>query len=217
MQRSTTIPVLFAVWLAAAASVRAQGAGPALGAFDEHGVRIGFQIQAGVIAAEDPPPDHDPEEVYIENGGGGVALHLGYTFTPSFALQLAFGAVIHDTTIEGLEVAHSSVVLEAHYRFLPGERARPYLFGGLGGTTLEADVDAYESEVNGSMAIVGAGMHVFLTRHFLLDIAGRIDLINWDRIRFRHEQANGTAILLDRPLDEDGGSVELRFGILWQL
>jgi opacity protein-like surface antigen len=216
MQRSLHI-VASAMALLGAAAAAGAPAPPAPGAFDEHGVRIGFQLQGGGIATEDPPPNHNPENVYIDDGGGGIAFHLGYAFTPCFALQLAFGTLVHDTSVEGLEVAHSSLVLEAHYRFLPGQRARPYVFAGLGGTTLEARSDDYDSEVDGGMAAVGMGMHVFMTRHLLLDLAGRLDLMNWDRIRMRRERADGTTIQLDRPVDESGLALDLRFGILWQL
>jgi hypothetical protein len=220
MRPKTVILVCTLGLLGSVATAWAQGmslSGSTPGAFDERGVRLGFQLQGGGIASEDPPPDPNPESVFVEDGGGGVVLNLGYTFTPAFALQLAFGTLVHDTTVEDLQVAHTSLVLEAQYRFLPGERARPYLFAGLGGTTLEADSDDYDSEVDGGMAVVGAGMHVFMTRHLLLDLAGRIDLMNWERIRMRRERADGSTIQLDRPVDDGGLAAELRFGILWQM
>jgi hypothetical protein len=203
------------VFLAGLAAAHDPLAGPA--SFDEHGVQLFFHLQGGGISADDPPPGADPENVYIEEGGGGISLGVGYAFTPHFALQLALGTLLHDTSVEDLEVRHASMVVEAHYRFLAGERARPYVFGGLGGTSLEATVEEYESEANGGVAVLGAGVQVFMTRHLLLDMAGRLDLINWDRVRIRRERADGSTIELEEPIDEDGGAAQIRFGLLWQL
>ncbi len=178
----------------------------------DRGFTIGLQYQTDVIGAEDPAPGGDPDAVFIEEVGHGLSLNLGYTITPMFALRLAMGSAIHGTNWEGVEITRGSAMIEAHVRFLPQERARPYLVGGLGGTSLIDDRKGYDVETSGGVALLGAGVLFNLTEHFVLDFSTRLEMINWNKIKIRKELPGGTEIELESPVDENGSAATFRLG-----
>jgi opacity protein-like surface antigen len=178
----------------------------------DRGFTVGLQYQADVIGAEDPAPGGDPNALFVEEVGHGLALNLGYTFTPNFALRLAMGSAIHGTNWEGVEITRGSAVLEAQVRFLPGERARPYLVGGLGGTRLVDDREGYDVETSGGVGVLGGGVFYNLTEHLALEFSGRLEMINWTEIKFRKEMPGGADIELENPIDENGSAGVFRLG-----
>jgi opacity protein-like surface antigen len=194
-------------------------AGPASAAEDtawgrDHGWSLGLHIVSDHIGAEDPGSASPPEAVFVDETGGGALVSVGYAFTPSFALRFVGGSARHETTRDGVEVNHASATIEAHFRFLPGERAQPYLFGGIGGATLRFDSEALDSKVEGGLAVIGAGAIYRLTRHLSLDLAGRFDLINWNTIEVTAELPGGGELRLEDPVDESG-SGKILFGVVW--
>lgn len=176
---------------------------------------LDFRILSDHIGAEDPGPDSPQDAVFVEEQGGGVGLGVGYTFTPSFALRLALGGARHETTQEGVELVHASITLEAVARFLHGQRAQPYLYGGLGGATLEFTSGRFESRTSGGVAVLGAGVEYHLTRHLALDAGARLDLINWDRVEVSAEIPGGGEVRLEDPVDESGSAAKLLLGLVW--
>jgi opacity protein-like surface antigen len=181
----------------------------------EKGVVLGLQFQTDLIGAEDPSAESPPDQIFVEEAGHGGLVHLGYTFTPRVCVRLAMGGAFHGTTIEGVEVSHSSATLEIHYRFLPGERARPYLFGGIGGATLEYRSGDFQSEVTGGVAVLGAGFLYHVTRHLLVDVAARLDSINWNEIRVRR-RVGGVWTEISDPVDDAGSAGKVLLGMSWQ-
>lgn len=178
----------------------------------DRGITVGLQYQTDIIGAEDPPAGADPNSVFVEEVGHGLSLNLGYTFTPMFALRLAMGSAIHGTNQEGVEITRGSGVLEAHLRFLPEERARPYLVGGLGGTRLVTDREAYDVETSGGVAVIGGGVLFNLTERFVLDLSTRLELINWEKVEVRMTTPGGTEVGLENPVDENGSAAIVRVG-----
>ncbi len=180
------------------------------------GFFFGGQYNTDLIGAEDPGPGSDPNQLFFDEVGHGLLLHVGYSVSPAVALRLAGSAARHGTTQEGVEADNGSLVLEAHYRFLPGERARPYLFGGFGGTTIRVSTGDFDTETRGGVVDLGAGIFYGLTRHLYLDLAGRLDLVNWNEIRVTKELADGTTLELKDPVDDSGSEGRFLLGILWQ-
>jgi opacity protein-like surface antigen len=179
------------------------------------GWSVGFQFLSDFIGAEDPQPGSSTDAVFVEEQGGGGVLHLGYAFTPTFALRFAVAGARHETTKEDVEIDHLSATVEAVFRFLHGERAQPYLFGGLGGATLEFNSDVFDSKTSGGVAVLGAGFQYHLTRHLSLDLAGRLDLINWDKVEVSAELPGGETIRLEDPVDESGSAGKILLGVAW--
>lgn len=182
----------------------------------DRGFSLGIRYQTSMIGAEDPPPSGDPQGLYFEEVGHGATFVLGYTFTSSFALDLALSFARHGTTQEAVEALLSSIAFEAHYRFLPAERARPYLFGGLGGSAMRVDSEGYSNEMNGGVAVLGAGVFYCLTNHLILDFSGRLDLINWDEVKVTVAVPDGGTLELAQPVDESGSAGKFQFGFRWQ-
>jgi len=143
-------------------------------------------------------------------------LNIGYTFTPHFAMRLSAGGGAHETTQQEVEAYVTSFALEAHYRFMPEERARPYLLAGLGGTTLGFTTGAFEAEARGGSAMLGMGMLYSLTQHFVFDFTARLDLINWNEIVLTQNLADGSSVELEQPVDDSGSAGKILFGFAWQ-
>jgi len=167
------------------------------------------------MSAEDAGARNTPEDVFVQENGGGGLLTVGYAFTPGFALRLVAGGAAHETTRNGSEVNHVTATVEAVFRFLPGERARPYVFGGLGGADLKFTAGNLDSKVSGGAAVLGAGVVYRLTGHLGLDLGGRLDLINWDRVEVVADLPGGGTTRLENPVDDSGSAGKILLGAVW--
>ena len=211
-QRAAVALACLGIGLIVAGPVSATG-DTALGR--DHGWSLGLHVLSDHIGAEDPGSASPPEAVFVDEVGGGALVSVGYAFTPSFALRLAAGGARHETTHDGVEVNHASATIEAHFRFFPGERAQPYLFGGIGGASLRFDSEGLDSKVEGGLAVIGVGAIYRLTRHLSLDLAGRLDLINWNTIEVTAELPSGAELRLEDPVDESGSAGKILLGAVW--
>ncbi|MBI5710658.1 MAG: porin family protein [Candidatus Eisenbacteria bacterium] len=182
----------------------------------QRGFSLGLQYQANFTGAEDPGPGSAPNQLFIEEAGNGLTFLGGYGFTPHFAMRLTAGTAAHRTTQAAVEVYQSSVVLEAHYRFLPGERARPYVFGGLGGTDIRADQEGFHVQTSGALAALGVGVLYDLTGHLAADLTARLDLINWNSVKVTQDLPDGSTVRLENPIQETGSAGKLMLGLVWQ-
>ncbi len=180
------------------------------------GFEIGLQLLTNVIGAEDPSPENDAGQLFLDEVGRGVALTLGYALTPQVALRFSLGAARHETTQRMVEAYHSAFAIEAHYRFLPHERARPYVLGGVGGSTIALSAGAFEAEMSGAAANFGIGMLYDLTQHLIADAGVRLDLINWSTVKVTHELPGGATLELEDPVDASGSAGKFLIGILWR-
>jgi len=180
------------------------------------GFAVGLQFQGNFIGASDPDAETDENAIFIDETGGGATIHLGYTFVPAFALRLAIGMARHETTREAVEGFYNTVALEAHWRFLPQERARPYIYGALGGAGFMLDTDEYEGEISGGMAGLGFGLLYNLTRHLLIDLNTRLDLINWDEAKWTRDVPGIGEVSVSAPVDDDGSAWRFQFGLAWE-
>jgi opacity protein-like surface antigen len=183
---------------------------------DGRGTILGLQLQTSVIGVEERSPDAPPNQLFVDEVGGGINLILGYGFTESFALYVSVSSAGHDTSQESVRAFYSTGTLEAAYRFLPGERVRPYLLGGLGGANVRIETDDYDSEISGGVAVLQGGVLIGLSRHLLLDAGIRLDLINWNRARLTRELPSGNTIQLESPVDDSGSAGKLLLGLAWQ-
>ena len=182
----------------------------------QRGFSLGIQYQANFIGAEDPGPGSAPNQLFIEEGGQGLTFLGGYAFTPRFGMRLTAGTAAHRTTQAAVEVYQSSVVLEAHYRFLPRERARPYVFGGLGGTDVRTDQQGFHVQTSGALAVLGVGVLYDLTGHLVADLTVRLDQINWNSVKVTQDLPNGASTQLESPIEETGSAGKLMLGLVWQ-
>lgn len=206
----TTTAALLAALAVATLAPAARAETPVWG--QERGFSLGLKFLVDGLGA-DPSPD--PAELVVDDMGSGLALCGGYSFTPRFHVRLTVGAAQHGTAIGDLDVQRSVGTLEAHYRFMPDRQVCPYVFGSVGGTDVRADQGINHVKFSGSMAGVGAGMLVGLTRHLSMDVTGRVDGVNWDTAEWSQDLPGGTVKYAD-PIEDSGGSARLELGLLWQ-
>jgi len=213
----TTKSFLAMVTFAAGTACVFAGSALAQGAWTTNrGVAAGLSLHGEWLGAKEEGTDPDPDDLFVDENGGGGTLWLGYNFTPSVQLRLAAGGAEHDTS-EDVTLRHDVLSLELHYRFLPQSRFRPVLFGGLGGTTLSISTDEYDAEADGGMAVLGAGALLHASDHFIIESSVRLELINWNEVTLRREIADGTFIELVDPVGEgDGGAVRFDLGVGWE-
>ncbi|MBU1701828.1 MAG: porin family protein [Candidatus Eisenbacteria bacterium] len=179
------------------------------------GFSAGLQLETNLIGVEDQDVNADPDQLFIDDIGRGVVLNLDYTFTPAFTLRLAVGSALHETTQMDVEAYHACSLIEAQWRFLPMNRVRPYLIGGLGGTALRMDSSGSTAETSGGMTTIGAGFLYNFTKHLLWDMSVRLDLINWSHEKFRYEHTDGTTTELKAPVNGDGRAGKFHMGLSW--
>jgi len=179
------------------------------------GFRFGLYMNGTGIGAENPPANADPDDLYLDEGGGGLSLMLGYSISRRVDVYLNLSSSEHRTTQSHIEAYYTSVIAEAHYQLLPDERVRPYLIGGLGGVGLAVDADELKSETMGGAVGLGVGMLWNLTEHLLLDSSIRIDMIDWNEVKLTRELPSGHEITLANPVDDSGGAGRLQLGLTW--
>ena len=179
------------------------------------GVTLSIGFQADRISTDERTEDDDPDALFIDAGGGGGTMAVGYTFNPSFNLRLAFTGAVHETTPRPLDATYGTVVVEAQYRFASAAPARPYLVGGLGGAILQVKDGGLTLDLTGTAARIGGGLHVNLTRRLLADVGVSGDLINTREVTLTGRDARGNEITLSTPVEDDGGAVRLAVGLEW--
>lgn len=187
---------------------------PPAAAWARKGFSLGLGFVSDNIGAEDPGPSSDANQLFVDEHGGGVVFRVAYAFSPQVDLGLSLAGASHATTIDELEVVHATFAFDLRYSFLPAERARPYIEGGLGGATLALNNDEYDVEVRGGVALLGAGVVYNVTRHLRLDGGARLEFINWTEVRVtRHGESE--TVTLEDPVEDDGGAVKLTLGLGW--
>jgi opacity protein-like surface antigen len=221
MKRDSGIQVTRALLIGLAMTGFVLGGAERASAHEEHpwgqdrGWSLGLDFVLDFIGAEDPGPESSPDAIYVNETGGGLAFHLGYAFTPVFGLRLTAIGAGHETTRDGISVSNASVTLEALVRFLHGKRFQPYALGGLGGATLQFNNEVLDTRTSGGTAVVGGGVQYHLSRHLALDLAGRLDLINWDKVEVTATLPDGSKAQLENPVDESGSAAKLMLGLVW--
>jgi hypothetical protein len=182
----------------------------------DRGFRLGLATYGNGISAVKPPVESGANDLYLEEGGGGMSLMVGYSFSPLFALCATMSGADHETNRDNVDAVYSSFFIEGQFRFLRRERVRPYLIAGLGGAALSVDGGGYDSETNGGGMVFGAGLLWNLTRYLMLDAALRVDAISWDQIDFTRELPGGGKVPVPDPIEKDGGSGRLQVGLTWE-
>ena len=210
LRRLALLAAFVATALGPATAGAQEGGAPAWG--QDRGFSLGLKFLLDGLGADEAT---DPLSPVIDDIGSGLALAGGYTFTPRFHVRLTIGAAAHATEIPDLDVTHSVGTIEAHYRFLPDRQVCPYLLGSLGGTDVRADHGRDHLKFTGGMAGVGAGLLVGFTPHFLLDLTGRLDGINWTKAEYSQEQPGGGTLKYEDAIEDSGGSARLELGLIW--
>jgi len=197
------------------ASARAQDLEPTSSTVwgQSRGFSLGLRYQVDGLSVDENP---DPGQIKIEDIGAGLTLVGGYSYTPQFHTRLSIGGAQHGTNVAGLDFAHSTASLEAHFRFRPDQQVCPYLFGALGGTDVRADQGGNHVKITGGCVGVGGGLLVGLSRHIVMDVSARVEAINWDTIEWSQDQPGGGTLQYVDSVEDSGGSSRLELGFLWQ-
>lgn len=194
----------------AALLTSAPGAGAAEGT---QGFFIVVEGHRSHIGADDPPAAPPPNAVYVDKVGGGGALHLGYGITPTFALRLVMAGSQHETSRDDIEVRLTSATLEAVHHFQPGRPLRPFVFGGLGGFSIESQDDVFDYKTEGGGLSFGAGLDYFVGPDFAVTFGVRGEAINWDRTTATLTLPDGSRVTAERPIEDSGGAIKLSIGV----
>ena len=158
----------------------------------------------------------DPGAPHIDQMGSGLALAGGYSFSPHFHTRLMLGSTRHSTSVAGLDVMRAVATIDAQYRFLPGRQVCPYIMGSLGGGDLRADQGGDHVKFSSSTAGVGGGLRVGLTRHVVMDVGARLEVVNWKDAAWSRDLPGGGSLQYQTAVEQSGGSSRLELGWLWQ-
>ncbi|MFN0152109.1 MAG: outer membrane beta-barrel protein [bacterium] len=205
-----TAASLAALAVGLAAPARAVAAAP-----DTRGFSLAAMLQSTHINSEDERTDATPGSVFVGEQGVGVVVALGYGFTPEFATRIVLSGASHETSDPDIDVQFGAGTIEAAYLFRAGAPFRPYLFGGVGGYSLESQKDAFRFETTGPGVTLGGGLLYFVSEHVGLDAALHLDFINWEKRTAEIEGPTGSTVIVETPIEEEGGAARFAFGLGW--
>ena len=153
--------------------------------------------------------------VYVAENAPGGTLLLAYGLTPSFNVRLAISGADHETTDPEINLHYGSLTMEAAYVFRNGREVRPYLYTGVGTFSLESSEDEYDYEASAPGFALGGGLYSFLGEHFVFDAGLRLDLISWEEETTRRTLIDGSTIIVQSPVQEDGTASKIVLGAGW--
>jgi hypothetical protein len=173
-------------------------AGPA----DAHEVtrEKGFYLGAKFVGSSLHVDDDGDQVFKVKDDGGGLMLIAGYSFNRVFSLEMAFGGVGHETSVQTIDATLGTVQLFLHYRFRPGHPFRPYVKGGLGAYGLRLSDGTATARIEGGGIPLGGGFDYFFSNHFSLGVDLVHNIISYDAITF--DLGDGDTVGFD--LDEQG-------------
>lgn len=175
---------------------------------------------------EEREPGDSPDDVFIgENAPGGTIL-FAYGLTPKFALRAAISGAGHESTEPNVDFHFGSLTIEAAFIFREGSDVRPYVYGGLGAFQLESNDGSglvgvlpteakFDYETNGPGMDFGGGLCSFIGDHFVFDAGLRFDLIRWEDETAKWTLQDGSTIVVNDVVDEDGTAAKLLLGAGW--
>ncbi|MDO9695468.1 MAG: outer membrane beta-barrel protein [Candidatus Latescibacteria bacterium] len=172
---------------------------------------LGFDIVSSTVGANE-----DANDLFIEETAPGAGMQIGYLFTPNFQLRLFVAAAEHETSDPDVKILFGGGTLDAVYLFRAGQKVRPYVFGGLGGFSLESQQADLLYEAEGPGMALGGGVHVMLGRKVSLHGALRYEAINWDKVTATYDGPGGSASVTV-PVDEEGTAGKVLVGIVFWL
>lgn len=172
---------------------------------------LGFDAVSSTVGANE-----DAAVLLIEETAPGVGLQIGYLFTPNFQLRLFAAAAEHETSDPDVKIQVGGGTLDAVYLFRAGQKVRPYVFGGLGGFTVESQQADLLYKAEGPGMALGGGVHVMLGRKVSLHGALRYEAINWDKVTATYDGPGGSASVTV-PVDEEGTAGKVLVGVVFWL
>ena len=172
---------------------------------------LGLDAVSSTIGANE-----DAADLLIDETAPGAGLQIGYLFTPNFQLRLFAASAEHETSDPDVKIRFGGGTLDAVYLFRAGQKVRPYVFGGLGGFSLESQQADLLYEAEGPGMALGGGVHVMLSRKVSLHGALRYEAINWDKVTATYDGPGGSASVTV-PVDEEGTAGKVLVGIVFWL
>ena len=127
------------------------------------------------LALDGQSLDYSDDNIDNADGGGGLALRLGYGFSPVFTLYGGLsGAGIDggDNPVAGGDYAFAASEIGARFHFNRGSDLRPYLDLALRGVV--ADLEDRNAEFRGGGFALGGGLAYYVSPTVALDAALRV-------------------------------------------
>ena len=199
-----SIAICAALLAASLSSSSAAAQGAPLPASSTKGVFLGFHLNGSAISGDDLTEDTET--------GGGLALQLGYGFTPKLALLLDVTGAALD--FDGDEVGFAHVDLLLRYAFTsPTRRLVPFVEGGLTGRGLAQDDADLGTGVAGDVSLTGGGvsfgggLQYYATPKVALGVGLKWTVGEFDRVKVDNVTVEG--------FDIDATSTRFNIGISW--
>ncbi len=162
--------------------------------------------------------DNDEEDIVsIEETAGGGALQFGYFLNPNFMLRIYGGGANHATSDSGLEIVFAGGLFEAVYMFRAERAWRPYVFGGLGGFSIESQQESLTYEATGAGVSFGLGACYALGRTVHLHGSMRLEAVNWEQVSVTYTLPDGTDLAVETPVEDSGLASKLTLGLVFRL
>ena len=127
------------------------------------------------LALDGQSLDYSDDGIDNRDGGGGLALRVGYGFSPVFTLYGGLsGADMDggDNPVAGGDYGFGAGEIGARFHFNRGSDLRPYLDVALRGVV--ADLEERGAEFRGGGVALGGGLAYYLSPTVALDAAVRV-------------------------------------------
>lgn len=158
----------------------------AIGVTPSHASDRGFHLDLGFGAGHldlSPRLERTLAEggVSLDSDAPSGEFRVGYAFSREFQLDAVFTGYDLDTGDRDLHAGYGEARLEVVSHFAEWGNAHPYLAGAVGGAVLGVGRDEDDlEEIEGSVASVGGGLEVDLSRHWALGFDYRYGVANFE-------------------------------------
>jgi opacity protein-like surface antigen len=197
-------PALLLLVASVALATAAATAATAAGIGDARGFHLGLGIGASYLDGGGERPLDAPPSPFVDEGGVLAGLTFGYGITETLTLRLSASGARHETSNPEVDLELRGATVDVVYLFRPGSAFRPYVAGGLGGYTVESREDLLRFETEGPATAFGLGAFFFTGEHLAVELGLRGEWINWESTTTRLVLENGSALVVDQPIEDSG-------------
>lgn len=155
----------------------------------------------------------DAVEIIVDETAPGAGFQAGYLITPGFMLRLYGAAADHATNDAGIDLRFGGGTIDAVFLFRAGHGTRPYLFGGLGGYSLESRRGRFTYKTEGPGAAFGGGVQAMLGARVSLHGSWRIERVYWKEASATYIAPGGGTTTITVPIDESGWANKFTLGL----
>lgn len=175
------------------------------------------RILVGIDAQHSRLSDDESQDlVRFDADAPGSVFQFGFMVGRGLMLRLHATGAEHATTVPDVKVLHASVSLDLLYLFREGRELRPYLCGGVGGSTLQSTRDDLTFDTTGPSMSFGLGAFWWFSDQFSLHGQARFVAVNWNQTVATLERPDGSTVTTRTWIQDSGVAGTAALGVAFR-